>query len=172
MSGLLSSLGIEWKSLIAQLINFGILVFVLWKLVYKPILKVLDDRAQMAKDAAEKSSSIESKMEEMKLREEEILAKARASGEKLVKDAEGAAANLKKKLSDEATVSAQKIVNDAEARMRSENEKFQSELKKEIVSIVASAIEATVGKYLDRDAKHKLAEEASKEALKVEAHIK
>jgi F-type H+-transporting ATPase subunit b len=87
MSGLLSSLGIEWKSLVAQLINFGILVFVLWKLVYKPILKVLDERAQMAKDAAEKSNSIESKLEEMRLREEEVLVKARLAGEKLVKDA-------------------------------------------------------------------------------------
>jgi F0F1-type ATP synthase membrane subunit b/b' len=56
--------------------------------------------------------------------------------------------------------------------MKSENDKFQAELKKEVVSIVASAIEATVGKYLDSDAKHKLAEEASKEALKVESHVK
>ena len=172
MSGLISSLGIEWKSLIAQLINFGILVFVLWKLVYKPILKVLDERTQMAKDAEAKSSSIDSKLEEMKLREEEVLAKARVAGEKLVKDAESAALALKTKLSAEATASAEKIVSDAKLAMASENEKFQSELKKEVVGIVASAIEATVGKYLDSDAKHKLAEEASKEALKIEAHIK
>lgn len=172
MSGLLSSLGVEWKSIIAQLINFGILVFVLWKLVYKPVLKVLDERAQMAKDAAEKSNSIESKLEEMKLREEEVLAKARQAGEKLVKDAESAAQSLKTKLSTEATASAEKIVADAKLAMAGENEKFQAELKKEIVGIVASAIEGTVGKYLDSDSKHKLAEEASKEALKVESKVK
>lgn len=172
MSGLVSSLGIEWGSLLAQIINFGILLFALWKLVYNPILKVLDDRAQMAKDAEAKSSSIDSKLDEIKALEERTLAEARKTGAKLVKDSEEISTSLKKKLTDEATISAQKIVADAEARMKGENDKFQAELKKEVVGIVASAIEATVGKYLDSDAKHKLAEEASKEALKVEHRIK
>ena len=168
MNSLLSSFGIEWKLLLAQLVNFGILVFVLWKLVYKPILKVLDDRQKAAKDAVEKESSIAAKLLETKELQAKALAEARIHGEKMIKDAEISAANLKKKLSEEASVSAQKIVSDAEARMRSEQEKFQAELKKEVVGIVASAIESTVGKYLDHGAKQKLAEEASHEALKVE----
>jgi hypothetical protein len=45
-------------------------------------------------------------------------------------------------------------------------------IRKEIVSVVATAIESTVGKYLDSSAKQKLAEEATKETLKVESFIK
>jgi|SRR3989344_1996990 len=172
MQSFFSSFGIEWSHLLAQLVNFGILVFVLWKLVYKPILKVLDDRQKAAKDALEKSSAIDAKLLEIKALEEKAIAEARERGEKLVKDVEASAVNLKKKLSDEATAFAQKIVSDAKAEMRSEQEQLNAEFKKEVIGIVATAIEATVGKYLDHSARQGLAEEASKEALKVERLVK
>lgn len=168
MESLLSSFGIEWKLLLAQLVNFGILVLVLWKLVYKPILKVLDDRQRAAKDTEAKSHAIDLKLGEIKALEERAIAEARERGEKLVKDVETSAANLKKKLSEEAAISAQKIISDAKAEMSSEQEKLNAEFKKEALGIVATAIEATVGKYLDHEAKKKFAEEASQEMLKVE----
>lgn len=168
---LLSSLGIEWKLLVAQIINFGILVFVLYKLVYKPLLKVLDERTAMVKEAAEKSSSIESKIEEIKALEEKTLAEARVRGKELIKETEAAAATLKARLEKDAAETASKVVREAEARMKAENEKVQSELKREMKEIVASAIENTVGKYLNAEAKQKLAEEASKEAENVEKFV-
>src|SRR3989344_5495092 len=168
MQSFFSSFGIEWSHLLAQLVNFGILVFVLWKLVYKPILKVLDERVKASKDAEAKSSSIDAKLLEIKALEEKALTEARERGERLVKDVEASSANLKKKLGEEATISAQKIIVDAKAEMRSEQEQLHAEFKKEVVGIVATAIEATVGKYLDHSARQGLAEEASHEALKVE----
>ena len=85
---LFQSFGIEWKLIIAQIINFGVLVFILWKLVYRPLLKVLDERTKQAKDAEEKSNSVDSKLEEIKKLEEQTLAEARNAGQKLLKDAE------------------------------------------------------------------------------------
>lgn len=41
---LLNALGIDWKILLAQFVNFAVLVFVLWKFAYKPIFKFLEDR--------------------------------------------------------------------------------------------------------------------------------
>ncbi len=172
MESLIHSFGIEWKLLIAQIINFGILAFVLFKLVYKPLLKVLDERESMVKDANEKSSSIESKMEEIKALEEKVLAEARHTSAKILKDAEVSATNLKNKLSEEAHGHAEKIVKEAQAKLLQEQGKRDQELKKEIKNIVADAIEATVGKYLDSDAKAKLAEEAHKETLKIESFVK
>jgi len=165
---LLSSLGIEWKVIIAQAVNFGILVFVLYKFVYKPLLKVLDERTAMIKDAAEKSSTIDSKLEEIKALEESTLVAARKAGAELIRDAEAAAAVLKAKLGADATAEATKIVREAEARIKSSEETLRNEIKAEMKDIVASAIEATVGKYLDSAAKQKLADEASHEALMVE----
>ncbi|MDB5204450.1 MAG: F-type H+-transporting ATPase subunit b [Candidatus Taylorbacteria bacterium] len=172
MESFIHSFGIEWKLLIAQIINFGILAFVLFKLVYKPLLKVLDDRTAMVKDAEEKSSSIEAKLQEIKELEEKVLAEARANGAKLLKDAEISAKELRNKLEIDAHNHAEKIVKEAEARLMADQSKRDAEIRKEIVSVVATAIEATVGKYLDSGAKQKLNDEATKETLKVESFIK
>lgn len=172
MEEIAHSLGIEWKLLIAQIINFGILAFVLFKLVYKPLLKVLDERTEMVRDAAEKSSSIDARLAEIKELEEKVLAEARANGAKLVKDAEISAKELRNKLEIDAHTHAEKIVKEAEARILADQNKRDAEIRKEIISVVATAIESTVGKYLDSSAKQKLAEEAAKETLKVESFIK
>ncbi|MES2224069.1 MAG: ATP synthase F0 subunit B [Patescibacteria group bacterium] len=172
MESFIQSFGIEWKLLIAQMINFGILAFILFKLLYKPLLKVLDERTAMVKDAAEKSSSIEAKLEEIKQLEEKVLAEARANGAKLLKDAEISAKELRNKLEIDAHNHAEKIVKVAEERLMADQSKRDAEIRKEIVSVVATAIEATVGKYLDANAKQKLSDEATKETLKVESFIK
>jgi F-type H+-transporting ATPase subunit b len=171
MESLIHSFGIEWKLIIAQVINFGILAFVLFKLVYKPLLKVLDERETMVKDAQEKSSSIESKMDEIKALEEKVLSEARVHSQKLIKDAEASALNLKNKLSEEAHASAEKIVKEAQNKLAADQSKRDEELKKEIKNIVAGAIEATVGKYIDENAKSKLADEAHKETQKIESFV-
>ncbi len=168
MESLLGSFGIEWKLLVAQLINFGVLVLVLHKFVYKPLLKVLDERSKSAKDAEAKSSSIDKKLEEIKAEEEIVLRDARKRGAEIIKSVEAQASVLKARLEKDATESALKVVREAEVRMKAENEKMNSLFKAEMKEIVASAIETTVGKYLNADAKHKLADEAEKVALNVE----
>src|SRR5579871_564861 len=44
MQELLSQLGIDWHLLLSQAVNFFLLLFVLWRFVYKPLLKLLHDR--------------------------------------------------------------------------------------------------------------------------------
>lgn len=168
---LLSSLGIEWKLIIAQIVNFGILVFILYKLVYKPLLSALDSRVAQVKEVAEKTSSIDSKLEEIKSLEEKTLAEARKAGAKIIKDTEEAAVKLKAKLESEAVAEATKLIKEAEARIKADQDKQNANLKAEIKDLVATAIESTIGKYLNDDAKKKLADEASSEALKVERFL-
>lgn len=168
---LLSSLGIEWKLIIAQIVNFGILVFILYKLVYKPLLSALDSRVAQVKEVAEKTSSIDSKLEEIKSLEEETLAEARKAGAKIIKETEEAASKLKARLESEAVAEAAKLIKEAEARIKADQDKQNASLKAEIKDLVATAIEATIGKYLNDDAKKKLADEASAEALKVERFL-
>lgn len=168
---LLSSLGIEWKLIIAQIVNFGILVFILYKLVYKPLLSALDSRVAQVKEVAEKTSSIDSKLEEIKSLETETLAEARKAGAKIIKETEEAASKLKARLESEAVAEAAKLIKEAEARIKADQDKQNASLKAEIRDLVATAIESTIGKYLNDDTKKKLADEASSEALKVERFL-
>ncbi len=171
MESILHSLGIEWKLLIAQMINFGVLAFVLFKLIYKPLLEVLDKREKMVKDAEAKSSSIDDKMAEIKALEEKVISEARKASDKLIRDTEHSAKELKEKLSKEAEAHAEKIVKEAENKLRGEAEARDAQIRKEIKLVVAGAIEATVAKYLDNNAKQMLVDEASAEAQKIESFV-
>ena len=57
---LLQTLGIQWTKLIPQLFNFGIVLFVLWKFAYKPVIAMLEARRQKIAEGmadAEKSKA-------------------------------------------------------------------------------------------------------------------
>jgi len=67
---------------VVQLINFGILVFILNTFLYKPIRKVLADRRQVIDTAREKAVSVDLEVQEKMARYEERLrdAKTEAAG--------------------------------------------------------------------------------------------
>lgn len=69
-------LGLDWKILLGQLINFLILLFVLKKFAVKPFLKTLRERKQKIEEGIEKSKLAEEKVKEIREMREEVIAKA------------------------------------------------------------------------------------------------
>src|SRR3989344_1805866 len=57
--GVLDTLGINWKLLIAQLVNFGIILVVLWKWVFTPVAKKLTERTERIEKAMKDASDTE-----------------------------------------------------------------------------------------------------------------
>ena len=169
MGNLVSSLGIEWKELIAQAINFGLLVFILTKLLYKPVMKSIEAKEKAIQGAKDMSLDMEKKLEESAEAQKKVLDKARAESEKIIKNTEASAAVLKKNLLEEAKHQAETIVKQGEAKIREENDKLRRDIKKEVGTLVADVVEKTVGKYIDENAKHSLKDEASKEFSKISA---
>ena len=71
MNSLISALGLDLKILLAQFVNFSILIFVLWRFAYKPILKLLEDRRlkidQGIKDSEESANKLQEAEEQKKI---------------------------------------------------------------------------------------------------------
>lgn len=162
MSSLFSSLGINWMLLLAQVVNFAILVFVLTKFLYKPIIKMLDDRKKRIADDLEKSTILETKLIEADSNKEEILAEARRTGEKLIKQSEKNALALKDTLAKEAAAESEKIRRDAKRQIESDRQKTMDELKKELGGLVALSVEKALGDVTDKSTQDKLVEGALK----------
>lgn len=151
--------------LLAQVINFGILVFVLTKLVYKPLMKAVDDRERTIKKISADSSKVDEVLKDAELKQEEILKEARTRGEKILKESEASAATLKKDILESAKKDAEKIISNGQKKLEEDQQKFYAGLKQELVGLVSAGIEQTVGKYIDKDAEMKLKEEALAKAL-------
>ena len=172
MESLFSSLGIEWKMLLAQIINFGILAFVLTKLVYKPLMKALEDREQTIKKISEDSSKVDEVLREAEEKQNTILEEARKHGEKINKESETSASNLKKSILDEAKADAERIIKTGQKKLEEDQQKFYAGLKTELVGLVNAGIEQTVSKYIDKDAETKLKQEALSKALEASSKMR
>ncbi len=151
--------------LLAQVINFAILAFVLTKLVYKPLIGALEEREATVKKISENNSSAENLLEEARTKQEEILRDARASTQKMMKQSEDAAEARAKTILDAARKDAEKIIADGAKKLDEEQKKFYSNLKAELAGLVSAGIESTVGKYITKDAEAKLKDEALAKAL-------
>ncbi|MBI2474750.1 MAG: F0F1 ATP synthase subunit B [Candidatus Taylorbacteria bacterium] len=160
MGDLFSQLGIDWKLLLAQIINFAILAAVLTKFLYKPIIKTLNDRKNRAADDLAKSQELEAKLKEADRAKDEIMASARHESEKLIKQTEKSAIELKDRLTSEASGEADKIREEAKKQIAIDREKTMQELKHELGSLVALSLEKALGDVADKNMQSKMVEQA------------
>lgn len=160
---LLSKLGIDWRLLIAQLINFAILIFVLYKFVYHPILNLLEKRSAMiAKgiDDAKKSEEVlknitETEIEKMKETEQKI--------GKMLLSAKTDAENLKKGILAEAQKQGDDLLKRASLQIAEEKEKMISEAKSEVTNYAFQIAAKILEKEFSQENQQKLVHALAKE---------
>ena len=162
MGDLFSQLGIDWKLLLAQVVNFAILAAVLTKFLYKPIIKTLNERKDRAANDLAKSQELEAKLKEADRTKEDIMASARLESEKLIKRTEKSASELKDKLTQEAAGEANKIREEAKKQMTSDREKTMQELKRELGSLVSQTVEKAFSDTADKNLQDRLVDQALK----------
>lgn len=66
----LAQLGIDAQGILLYLVNFGILLLVMYRFVYKPLVKIMDDRRRQIKDDVEGAASLREALEVAKMNEE------------------------------------------------------------------------------------------------------
>lgn len=163
-AGLLGTLGIDYKLFLAQLLNFGLVVFVIWKWVYTPLLKVLDERTakieQGLKDAKESGELRASSSEE----KDAIVAEARANARKIVEESEVNAQKVADERVQKTREEVERIVTQGKDQLQSDREKMVRDVKAEIADILVMATEKIAGEKLDVKKDASLIEKALKEA--------
>ena len=164
MSELFPKLGIDWRLLIAQLINFLILLFVLRRFAYKPLLKLLDERRQKIADGLANAQKAKSNLEEAEKERWEIISTAKKGASEIISLAEAAAQKNREETLKEAKAGVEKIVTEARKQIDSEKSKMIGEIKSEISGLVMLAAEKTASIKLDDKKDKELIEKINKES--------
>lgn len=97
------SIGIDFKLLIAQVINFVILLIILTKFIYKPMMQRLEKDKEELKSAKEKEQELEEKTSEAKKQSSEILTSSRKKAEEIIKEAQKVAEDIKQEAQEKET---------------------------------------------------------------------
>ena len=96
-----------------QTIIFVILIFLLKKFAWSPILKAVNDREQGIKDALDSAEAAKKEMQSLQADNEKIMKEARAERDSLLKEARGLKNSMISQAKDEAKSEAQKIIESA-----------------------------------------------------------
>ena len=116
MDQLLTTFGVNWKLLIIQGINFGILLTVLTYFLYKPILKIIDERREKIAEGVRTALAASRRLEEAKTESDSIVGSAARDAEQLVAGARTRAEEKGTEILKVAEARAQSVLKDAEAR--------------------------------------------------------
>src|SRR3989344_455029 len=138
--GLLEQLGINWKLLLSQAVNFFILLMILRFFVYKPLLAVIKKRNEKIKLGLEKAAEADIRLKEVDGIAKKHLQKADQESVQIIKNTEARAKVLEQSLQKKAEDRQKAMMLEAEAAYKKQQEETQklvfsqaSELVKKIM---------------------------------------
>lgn len=158
---LAAMLGIELPNLIAQIIVFGIVYFVLNTYAFGPILAMLDARRKRIADGEAKLEKIARDLAAAEENSRAILDKANVEATRRIKDATDAAAIVGEKKTQDAVREATNIIAKAHEAAKLEQEQLLAELKREFGRMVVDATSRVTGKVLTNEDQDRISHETA-----------
>ncbi len=164
--GIVDTLGLKTDVFIAQLVNFLIILFVLWRWAYKPILKVLEDREIRVKKGLEDAEAAGTRLAEIEKEHAAVLRTARDEAAQVIKDAHGIGEQKREELLAKSREEIGKLVTDARKKIAEEREQAAQDLKKEISALVVTTAEMVLREKIDGKKDAELMEKSVKKVKK------
>ena len=163
MGDTLQVLGIQWLKLIAQFINFGIVLLVLWKFAYKPVFAMLEARKQKIAEGVANAEKIQVELAKTEAERKRILTQAGDVANQMIEQAREAAARVREVETQKAIAAAEQIIAKAREASAQDHAKVLAELKREVGRLVVQTTTTVTGKILTADDQRRLAEETRKQ---------
>jgi len=146
---------IDWWTFVLQGINFLVLVWLLWRFLYRPVRAIIEKRKEVAEQAFAKADAAAQEAAEEKKKFEAAQAQLAQDRRDTIKTAHEETAAEREKILGEAQREADRIVEKARATVAREREAALKDLREEIIALAGDL----AGKIL-RGAGPKIADEA------------
>ena len=160
-----ASLGINLPLLVVFIINFIVLFVLLRIFLYKPVLKMLDERGKRTKEGMELAEATKKEYEQAKGEVQKQIEKGRQEAQAIIAQAMQVGERLKEESRQEATKQAQTIIDRTRSELDAERGKIVEGLRREFADIAISAAEKVIKETLDKEKHRKLIEETLQESV-------
>lgn len=145
-------------------LTFCLLLFVLAKFVWKPVLKVVNERSKKIEDALLEAEKARQEMQALNAENERILKEARAERDSILKEAKEVGLKMTEEAREKAKAEGNKLMEAAKAAIASEKNAALSEMKAQVATFSVQIAEQLLKESLTSEAKQqalasKLAEE-------------
>ncbi len=137
----ISVLGLNLKLFIAQIVNFAIVLFILWKWAYKPLVRKLNERASKIEKGLKDAQEAEQKRSEAEKLFAQKIEEAKKEAYEIIESAKGEAEKQKQIILQAAKAETDKFVEDAKKKIEDDKNRAITEAKKEISDMVFVVVE-------------------------------
>jgi F-type H+-transporting ATPase subunit b len=151
--------GVDAPTFVAQLINFLIVLAVLWAFVYRPVVKMLDERKEKIEASMKKVEEIDARMTSVEAERDDILKTARKEAQEIAEQAHEAGTSRREEMLVSAKEEVRGVVEKAKKQLADERASMLVELRADIVDITVKAVESILVDQVDEKASQKLAKE-------------
>jgi F-type H+-transporting ATPase subunit b len=164
MGAAVDALGINLPQLIAQVANFIVLLVILRLTLYKPILRMLDERKARISEGLSAAETAREEATRAQANIEEQLKAARAEGQEVVANAQNVAARIQAEAREQAQRDREAATERARVEIQQERDRAIAELRREFAGITVAAAERVIGESLDASAHQRIIDETLAES--------
>lgn len=157
---------IKLDQIIFQIINFGVVFGALTYFLYKPVTKLLEERAQKVADAEKAAAHTLRERDEIESLKSKTKSQAEKDAVKLLEKAKEQAAQLKKELEKQAKDEIRAEKEKAMKALEADKASMAREMQKEFAQAVYAVAEKLLGKAVDKKAHADLIDKSLKELAK------
>ena len=163
----MAELGFHWPSLIVYVVNFTILLVILYLAGYKPILRMLDQRSERIRGSLEEADRIKGESEERQQEMQGKLDKARQEGQALIAQARELADRYREEERQRAREETDAFLSKARDDIQRETGNAMEELRQQFAGLAISAAERVIERSLDQKAHKEIIDKVLEESSQV-----
>ncbi len=153
------ALGINLPQLIAQVVNFFILLVILRLVLYKPIIAMLDERKQKIAEGLNAAEIARAEASQAQANIQAQLEQARREGQEIVGNAQAIAARIQAEAREQAARDREAALERARTEIQLERDRAIAELRDQFADLTVTAASRVIGQSLDRQAHQRIIDE-------------
>jgi F-type H+-transporting ATPase subunit b len=155
--------GVYWPNLIAQVVLFAIVYWVLKRYAFKPVIAMLEERRRRIEEGQLNAENIKKQLAASEAKYQEILSKANTEAQRLLEEVRASGDRLAEQKRQEAIAAAEQISLKAQEAMTLERDRLMEEMKRELGRLVVDTTTRVTGKVLTPEDHQRIIEETARE---------
>jgi len=157
---MLQQLGVDWGKLLVQAINFLLLLYLLQRMAYRPLLRMMDQRRERIRNDLEEARRLREEAERTRNLYHEQLSRARDEARAILEEANNVSTRIREQALLDAEAQNALLLQRAREEIEREKLAAVAELRREVADLVIMAASQVIGRSLDGQDQRRLVEEA------------
>ncbi len=157
---ILTNFGIQPVLLLAQIVNFLIIFFLLKRFFYAPIVKMLNSRKKTIEESLRNAQEIEAKLVKTQEESTRILEQAQNKAEQLIADAQSQADTITAQTAQEARKTIEEALKQAQDQINAQKLQMQKGLEAETMTLVTEVVKKVLGRNMNAKERASLTEKS------------